>query len=704
MNKKNYIKLDTPNTTLLLDQRSGEKLYYGARIADAAWYPYESWGHKNVPSVDDLNRKNVMISHFGQGDNRQFMIELADECGNYNLNFILNGVEERELRPVGLPYAQGGKSTIVCTYIEASSGMKLYAAYTRFEDCDCIAVSHRLENAGNKNYRIRRFFSAQLDLDETGHKIVYYDGAWARERQKKIIQLDSGVFFTGSSCGFSSNRYNPFWMIEAAYGGYYAINLLYSGNHKEIAEASPLGMTRILTGLNDERLDWLLEPGQTFDTPQAVLLYASTAADITSEMHTFVRNHVLRGEFANVDRPIVFNCWEATYYDFDRVRLISLARSALVAGAECFVVDDGWFSHRDDDTRSLGDWTDNIAKTGGLASLADEIHSMGLLFGLWFEPEMISPNSELYRIHPEYALTGSRDPVVTRNQLMLDLVNPAVSAFLLNTMRCLLRETHVDYIKWDCNRVMTDYASPFARGGEYAHRYILALYDILERLTSEFPHVLFESCAGGGNRYDLGMLYYMPQIWTSDNTDCRDRLRIQEGTLVAYPPCTMSAHISAERNHQTGRVSSLAARFAVASAGILGYEYDFSTSEIECKTLARNTAFYKCHRRTFQYGRYHLLESAFGLNKASWIMIAEDGGEAIAVIVRVNEQINRERGKYRLTGLDNAASYRVTVLDKDIIFVAKGDSLNTYGINLEKFFGYDALFEPVVVMLLLERI
>ena len=702
--QSNVIKLDTAGSTLLIDRQSGEKLYYGKRIADAETYPFRIKRKEHFPGIDDLRRECQTISYFGNGNNRQFQMELSDENGNYTLEFTLTDVHTEALTPSGLPYAHDGDKTVVCTYTDEIGGLRLQAGYTLFSDCDCIAVFHRLTNTGNKTYRIRRFYSAQLDLDETGHTVVYYDGAWARERQQKKICLHSGVFSTGSTCGYSSNRYNPFWRIDTTRGDCYAVNLLYSGNHKEIAEATPLGQTRILTGLSDERFDWKLSPDETFDTPQAVMLYAQSPREITAQMHAFVRKHILRGRFASAERPVVFNSWEAVYFDFDREKLTELGCAAKEIGAECFVLDDGWFGKRNGDACSLGDWTDNAEKTGGLRSFSDELHAGGLKFGLWVEPEMISPDSELYRAHPAYALTGGRRPIITRKQLVLDLVNPQVSEYILHTVRNLLKEFRVDYVKWDCNRVMTDIASPYASGGEYAHRYMLALYAIWERLTTEFPTVLFEACAGGGNRSDLGVLCYMPQIWTSDNTDCIDRLRIQEGTLAAYPPCTMSAHVSAVPNHQTGRVSPLFSRFAVASAGVLGHEYNLlAMSPDERTQLKTYTDFYKRHRKTLQYGTYRLIDSAYDGSRASWIMIAEDGEEAIAAIVRFCEETNRERGKYRLAGLENAATYEVSILGKSVRFIARGDVLNSYGLDLNELFDYDATNEPPALLLQIRK-
>lgn len=706
----NYIKIDTLNTSLLFGvyDKQVEKLYYGERIPDAPEYSvYRMKRRQSHPSVDDVVRKNDIISYFGQGNSRQFLVELEDEDGCHNLQFELESVKQIEGAAVdikGLPYAHGKTKTVVFEFRDKVGGLSLFARYSAFDDCDAICVSHAIKNNSKKPYVIKRFMSMQLDIDETGHELTYYDGAWARERQCKKIKLDSGVFFTGSSSGFSSNRYNPFWMLKTSYGGYYATNLLYSGNHKEIAEALPIGLTRIMTGINDERFAWKLEPKETFDTPEAVMAYGESQESITTNMHVFVKNHILRGAFKEKPRPIVLNSWEAMYYDFTKERLLELAKVASEVGVEMFVLDDGWFGGRDCDDRALGDWTDNPKKTGGLKDLSGELHAMGLQFGLWFEPEMISPDSDLYRKHPEFVLRGKRSPVVTRSQLVMDLVNPKVADYIVSALDKIIVEANVDFIKWDCNRVMTDVYSKFSRGGEYAHRYILALYNILERITSAHPHVLFESCAGGGSRYDLGLLAYMPQVWTSDNTDCADRLLIQEGTLVAYPPCTLSAHVSICPNYQTSRTTNIAARFNVATAGVLGYEYDLTKcSKEEKQVIGEQIAFYKKHRDTFQYGDYFLIESAFDTTKPSWIKVAKDKSFAIAVIVRVNEAINRERGKYRLRGLCDDANYKVTVKDKDTTFAASGKILNSYGLDLTGLFGYDALFEPVSLMLIIER-
>ena len=439
------------------------------------------------------------------------------------------------------------------------------------------------------------------------------------------------------------------------------VNLVYSGNHRTVAESDDMGRTRLITGINPFSFSWKLKGGETFFAPEAVFAFGHSEREAGLHMRAFAQEHIVRGVWKKKPRPVLVNNWEGTYFSFTRERILNIAKAAKKAGAELFVLDDGWFGRRDDDTTSLGDWTDYKEKTGGIASLAEEVRSLGLAFGIWMEPEMVSERSELYKAHPEWAMKiPGREPVRMRSQLMLDLTSPAVQDYLVESVSSVLTLTKAAYLKWDYNRRMTDVFGA-APAGEYYHRYILGLYSVMARLNAAFPDVLFEGCASGGARFDLGILSYMPQIWTSDNTDARERIAIQSGTAACYPQSTMGSHVSASPNHQTGNASALSARFAVAAGGVLGYECDLSALSNEERAAIRDQiVFYKQYREVMQFGSYYPLGDVRG-EWAGYCTVSPDKSLAVAAVAVLKKRTGVFNLRASFKGLEEDALYRVSV-------------------------------------------
>lgn len=689
-----YIKIDTPNTTLLYEIKHAhtnplwdnnqfrvflEPVYYGKKLMT----------DKNFEILHTKTHTfNTSVSCFGNFDHRSPLILLENSDGSLVSDFSFE--EARILPPQtleGLPFAHNGKETIEFIYKDSLRDLQLINSITVFSDSDVIASCYRLENLSSSTVQINRLMSLQLDLFGTQYTMISFDGWWGRERARNERKLGIGVSITESICGVSSHAHNPFFILkDDRWGNYYAFNLIYSGNHKESVEISPYNAARILVGMNDMSFSYALKPKETFQTPQAIFVYAESEAQLTTQMHNFVRRHIVKEQHTNSRRPIVVNNWEATYFNFTRDKILSIAQAGANLGAELFVLDDGWFSTRDNACSGLGDWTDNTTKTGGLAELALQIRAMGLKFGIWIEPEMVNPKSNLYMQHPEYAsLIPGRDPMVHRSQYLLDLTNSKVVDFLTDAVSHVIDLCSADYVKWDFNRTMTEFYSPqLENQGEFNYRYMLGLYTLLDRITKKYPNVLFESCAGGGGRFDLGMLYYMPQIWTSDNTDARMRIPIQEGTAYGYPQNTMTAHISKCPNYMTQNSTSIEDAFNIAVLCNLGYEFDLSSLKGKAKKAVKEQIlWYKKHRNTLQNGNYFLLESINNNPEQTfgWIVVSEDKAQAVAMIGS-----SEFRGcglvKFRFQGLSDNAIYKITERKQinqknSLSFVASGRLLNS---------------------------
>jgi alpha-galactosidase len=515
--------------------------------------------------------------------------------------------------------------------------------------------------------------SASLDLPDSDWQLVHLSGAWTRERHLVRQRLQPGSVAFGSVRGASGHQHSPFLALQREsttedHGEAYGLSLVYSGNFLAEAEVDSFGTGRVRLGINPDGFVWTLEPGAEFCTPEAILTYSDEGLGALSDTyHALFRDRLARGVWRDAPRPIVLNNWEATYFDFDEPRLLDLARSAQGLGVELFVLDDGWFGGRDSDFSSLGDWTANKSKLpGGIEGLARKIEALGLQFGIWIEPEMVSLRSQLYADHPDWTVgVPSRPHTEGRNQYVLDMSRHEVVDHLFGVLSDLLGRAPISYVKWDMNRNITEpYGTtlPPDRQGEFFHRYILGVYDLYERLTRAFPQILFESCAGGGGRFDPGMIAYAPQTWTSDDTDAIERLKIQWGTSLAYPLSSMAAHVSAVPNHQVARITPLETRAAVAFFGVLGYELDpTALTDDERRQVVEQVAYYKERRDLFQRGRLVRLRSPFDGdgNEVAWLTVSADRRRAVAGHYLILNRPNPGPSRLRLRGLDPAASYRV---------------------------------------------
>lgn len=593
--------------------------------------------------------------------------------------------------PVSANPAHGKVEQLVVTLREASGDCRLELHYYVFEDCDVITRTVKLINCGSGKIQIRRLLSAQLDFETAGYKMSVFTGAWAREMQRHELDISGGRVVSSTTAGISSNACNPFVMLypegtsETA-GGCYGINLIYSGNHYESAEVSRFGKTRFLTGINPEGFSWQLLPGEIFEAPEAVMTWSGSGfTGMSLHMHHFVREHIVRGEWKHKARPVLLNSWEAAYFKFDEKKLLRLAKAGKDAGIELFVMDDGWFGTRDDDTQALGDWTVNKKKLpDGLKGLADKIHALGMDFGLWVEPEMISANSDLYRAHPDWAMQiPGRQHAEGRHQMLLDLANPEVVDYMIGCMSDVFSSADINYVKWDMNRVMSDVYSPWLASqrddaecqGETAHRYILGYYRMLKTLTEKFPHILFEGCASGGCRFDLGVLCCCPQIWASDDTDPVERSTIQEGYSYGYPMSVVSAHVSASPNHQTLRETPLDTRFNVAVFGVFGCEMNLCDMDHrEFQELKEKILLYKAWRDVLQNGDFYRGRTG---RIHEWTCVAPDRKKAVGMILQEKAVPNAPFEQFRARGLDGGLRYHFYSLEQKRDIRSFGDLVNT---------------------------
>lgn len=564
-----------------------------------------------------LDTELLEYSGIGKGDYRHSPIEIIMPDGSFVTDFVyeshevLDGSYECE----ELPTAYGDAETLIITLADKKyPEIKLLLSYTVYEHSDVIARNVKLANGSDGDVFIRKLMSLMLDLPTSSYDLITLDGAWAKEAHLHRAPISYGIHVNDSTTGDSSNRHNPGFLLvhsDASHerGTAYAFNLIYSGNHYGAVERSSFDTTRVMSGINPHCFLWKLGSKEEFTAPQAVMTYSSKGINGASQnMHAFVNENIVRGEHKGAERPIVLNNWEATFFNFNRRKILALARRAAKLGVEMFVLDDGWFGKRNSDTAGLGDWTVNRKKLpGGISAIAKSINKMGMRFGLWFEPECVNEDSDLYRAHPDWAIRiDSREPSCGRHQLVLDLTRPEVREYIIDSVLAVLDGANIEYVKWDYNRHISDmYSSSLRNQGEFYHRYILGLYEILDVIfRQKHPEILFESCSSGGNRFDLGMLCYSPQIWTSDDTDPIERLDIQGGIYTLYPQSAVSAHVSMAPHQQTLRDTPLSTRFNVAALGVLGYELDFGElTPAELADIKAQISFYKAHRRTFQYGR-----------------------------------------------------------------------------------------------------
>ncbi|CAH1208221.1 Alpha-galactosidase AgaA [Paenibacillus auburnensis] len=644
-------------------------------------------------SLDELPQE---YPGFGRSDLRTpaYQIEQINGSTTSDLRYvthrIIKGKPALEQLPAVYMEEDDEAETLEITMKDELLDFYAILSYTVLAQWNVITRSVRFINKCGEKVRLLRAASMNIDFNDANFDLLHLSGAWAKERSMIRRPLFQGNQSVDSRRGASSPHHNPFIALmrkgaDESQGDVYGFNLVYSGNFLANVEVDSYDTARVSIGINPFDFAWLLEPGESFQTPEAVMVFSSTGlGGMSRTYHRLYRSRLCRGKYRDLVRPILINNWEATYFDFTAEKLVQIAAKGKELGMELFVLDDGWFGKRNDDSSSLGDWFVNREKLpNGLEDLVSRINHQGMQFGLWFEPEMVSVDSELYRAHPDWCIhVEGRSRTTSRSQLILDLSRPEVCDELVQQISGILQSAPITYVKWDMNRHMTEVGSaglPAERQRETAHRYILGLYRILEQLTTAFPDVLFESCSSGGGRFDPGMLYYMPQTWTSDNSDAISRLKIQYGTSIVYPVSSIGAHVSDVPNHQVGRITPLETRGHVALTGVFGYELDLTTfNESEQSLVKEQVQFYKEARELVMKGDLYRLLNPFEGNEAAWMVVSEDRTEALLFYCRVLAEPNPGFRSLRLQGLDENAKYIVD--DGEMTY--GGDELMYAGIRV----------------------
>ncbi len=583
--------------------------------------------------------------------------------------------------------------TLEIVLTDTLKSMKVVLMYTAYNEIDAITRSVRIINESSEQILLEKVMSASVDYETSDYDFVELSGAWGRERHIERNRLRSGIQSIESRRGASSHQLNPFFALASKnaneeYGEVYGFNLVYSGNFTAGVEVDQIFKARAYIGMNDYDFSWLLESGESFQAPEAVMVYSSHGfGEMSRVYHRLYRKRLVRGKYRDAIRPILANNWEATYFDFNEEKILELAKTASELGIELLVLDDGWFGKRNSDNCSLGDWYVNKEKLpDGIGGLAEKVKEYGILFGLWFEPEMVSPDSDLYKAHPDWCIhIPGRERTECRNQLTLDLSREDVCEYIIKTVSQVLDEAAIGYVKWDMNRHMSELGSaglPPKRQKEMPHRYMLGLYHVMEEIVSKHPDVLFESCSGGGGRFDPGMLYYMPQTWTSDDTDAVERLYIQYGTSLVYPVSAMGCHVSAVPNHQANRMTSLSMRGDVAMSGNFGYELDLTAFTEEEKDEVRiQIKQYKDLRTFIQSGDMYRLQSPFEGNTTAWQFISEDGKDIFAAYFRILCEVNGGISRMKFTALEADAVYELLGVNGGKRY--SGDELMNIGLTVD---------------------
>ena len=666
-------------------------LYYGPSIGGSDLRGlefYSDCGFSPQPAGMDRQRDyslDTLCQEYtgsGVGDYRIGCLRLAGPDGSRaaDLRFVSAEAVPGKYSLPGLPAAcaeDGACETLRLKLKDKVNGLAVTLLYGVFAQADVITRAALLENEGSGSIRLDKAASACLDLPFGKWELIHFHGRHCMERQPERVPLSHNIQTLRSARGASSHQHNPFAILAAPHtteetGECLGAMLVWSGNFKIECEVSQMQSTRLVAGVSDDDFSWTLEPGGQFAAPEVLFCYSDQGlSELSARYHRFLQRHIIRSPWRDKPRPILINNWEATYMDFDAQRIWDIARQARDLGVEMLVLDDGWFGERSDDSSGLGDWQFNEKKLGcTFDQLIGRVREMGLLFGLWIEPEMVCANTALYAAHPDWALSiPGRAPATGRSQLVLDMGRPDVVDYLYNLFHRLLAEHDIAYIKWDMNRNLTDVYSralPPERQGEAAYRYMLGLYSLLDRLTRDFPQVLFEGCAGGGGRFDAGMLCYCPQIWCSDDTDAIHRIKIQYGTSFGYPPCSMGSHISASPNHQTGRSTLLSTRAVVAMAGTFGYELDLQKLTADEKEMVKaQIVRYKQLQPLLLEGRCERLTDAVtDTCFTAWQFTAPDRSRAVVSVVVIDPQANPWPIHIRLRGLDPQALYHESLTER----------------------------------------
>ena len=688
----------------ILDNEQPGQLYYGKRLThredfshlfeyamrDMSPYAFEE---NSTFSLENIKQE---YPTFGCGDMRFPAYEIERENGSHVVEFvykehkIYNGKPKLEGLPATYVESDDEAQTLELVLEDTSINTRIVLLYTIYEAFPVIARSVRFECDSDEKITLLSAMSACVDLPDKDYEMIDLAGVWARERHVRRHKLDYGIQSIYSMRGCSSYQFNPFLALarenaDEFQGQVYGFSLVYSGNFLAQTEVDNYDTARVLMGIHPNGFKWTLGKGESFQTPEMVMVYSEAGLNGMSQtFHKLYRTRLARGTWRDKVRPILINSWEAFYFDFDAPKLLGLADAAADLGMELFVLDDGWFGKRDDSTSSLGDWYPNEEKLKGtLKELAEKINAKGLKFGLWIEPEMTNKDSDLYRAHPDWLLAEQGKRIChSRTQYVLDFSKKEVREYIGDMLENLLAEVPVSYIKWDMNRTFSEV---FSNGndreyqGKVCHKYILGVYELYERLTSRFPHVLFESCASGGARFDPGMLYYAPQGWTSDDTDAIERLKIQYGTSMVYPVSCMGSHVSASPNHQTNRVTPIETRADVAYFGTFGYELDLlKLGEEDKAEIRRQIAFMKEKRDLIQKGTFYRLKSPFEGNETAWMIVSEDQKKALVGYYRVMQPVNVGFKRLKLKGLKEDICYKVSGYDYDCY----GDELMQVGMIL----------------------
>ncbi len=695
--------LDTPNTTYIFGIHKKDvpvHIYYGKKISSdfsfSDVFIEDLYSFSPFQDLVSFTDTPMEYSYFGGTDLRQpsFHARHADgstlSCFTYTGYSVVAGKPKLEGLPSSYVENEWEADTLLVDFEDKFAGLKITLSYTVYNDRDIITRSVKVTNVGSNKAELLRVMSMSMDfLGGDSYDIIHLEGNWARERHVERRDTMHGSMSIGSRRGASSHFHNPFLCLAKKEttefsGEAYGFGLVYSGNFTAGMEMNAEELMRIYVGINDFDFCWSLNPGETFQAPEVVMTYSDKGFNKMSQnFHSFVKKRICRGKFRDTARPVLINNWEATYFNFNEDKIVDIATTAKDLGVELMVLDDGWFGKRNDDNCSLGDWYPNLEKLpNGIGSLAKKINDLGMLFGIWIEPEMVSPDSDLYHAHPDWIVgIKGRKSSLGRFQYVLDVSRPDVQNFIIETVSSILSENPVSYIKWDMNRNISEPGSfllPPQQQQEFAHRYMLGLYRVLEVLIQKFPDVLFEGCAGGGGRFDLGMLHYFPQIWTSDDSDAVERMHIQYGTSYLYPSGVMGAHVSAVPNHQVQRVTPIETRGNIAMMGRFGYELDLALLTEEEKEIVREQIVtYKKWGEVIHNGTMYRLESPFNSNHFVVEFVSEDQKHVIVIYATILKKANTYPDRLKLMGLDSASQYREIHTDKTY----GGDVLEQIGIQ-----------------------
>ena len=712
--KNRVFKIDTEHTSYCIGIVDEENflghIYYGRKLAeDDLVYLMRTDEAPYVPSRNNRERTSFLdtfpmeYTGHGLGDYREGTLTVKTLKGHtaVSLSYVSHRIYNGKEALAGLPatFAQEDAcKTLEITCEDPVLHLQVVLSYSIFADSDAIARSVRIVNQSAEAVYLTKVLSACIDMDNEDYEMITLHGSWGRERIIQTRPVMRGKQGVSSVRGESSHQEHPFmaWKSRTTTeetGEIYAMHFVYSGNFMAQIEMSQFGSMRALMGIHPQDFSWKLEPGDSFQAPEVICVYSAEGiGGMTRTFHDLYRTHLIRGEYRNKKRPILINNWEATYFDFDTDKLLAIAKEASALGIEMLVMDDGWFGCRNDDNTSLGDWQVNEDKIkGGLKYLVDEVNKLGMKFGIWLEPEMISPDSNLYREHPDWAFAvPGRTGSLARNQYVLDLTRQEVRDYVYEMVAAVLRSSNIEYVKWDMNRQLTDMGScglPADRQGELYHRQVLAVYELQDRMTKEFPYLLLENCSAGGARFDPGMLYYSPQIWCSDDTDAVERLSIQAGTAMIYPLSTMGAHVSDCPNHALGRTTPFETRGYVALAGTFGYELDVTKiAKEEQGKIPDQVAMYHKYNDLVREGDYYrIAHYAENHYYDCFEVVAKDKSEALVTYIQVLNRPNFHSRRIRIPGLDKTACY-VIENAQDWPEIAQteyhGDTLHYAGINI----------------------